>query len=180
MLLSERELSEKNATAEERASALESLIQRYRHSRGSEVVHDRIANCPETEAFDLEKAIIQAFEERSPRPCRAVRRSTKVTVISALFTGKYSRADGTELVFPNDGIGHTCLLFFWSETPRIPKPNSPNSRTCKNASLGSSRSSVLTSTAFQMRGQQFWRRGLDAIPSSSQAGNTKPTRFTSL
>ena len=32
-----------------------------------------------------------------------------------LFTGTFQCVDGTSLTFPIDGIGHTCVLVFWSK-----------------------------------------------------------------
>jgi tetratricopeptide (TPR) repeat protein len=122
MLLSERELSRKDATVEERASALESLLQRYRGTPGeakSLMIGFKIA--PQLEAFELEKMILEAFDERFSGDHDLLlwrRKQQGYQHYRMLFTGKYTRADGTELVFPIDGTGHTCLLFFWSkDTP---------------------------------------------------------------
>lgn len=124
MLLSERELSQKNADVKARAQALAELIARYRDTPGeakSLMMASLIA--PKLEAFDLEKQILRAMDERFSGDLDLIewrRKHHGYAHERVLFTGTYTRADGTSLTFPIDGMGHTCLMVFWSkETPDI-------------------------------------------------------------
>ena len=119
MLLSERELSRKNADVKERTQALTDLIERYRDTPGeakSLMMASLIA--PKLEAFDLEKQILRTLDQRFAGDLDVIewrRKHHGYGHERVLFTGTYTRADGTSLTFPIDGMGHTCLMVFWSE-----------------------------------------------------------------
>jgi len=124
MLLSERELSRNNADVKERTQALADLIARYRYTPGeakSLMMASLIA--PKLEAFDLEKEIVRSLDERFAGDLDVIewrRKHHGHGHERVRFTGTYARADGTSLTFPIDGLGHTCLMVFWSgETPEI-------------------------------------------------------------
>jgi len=124
MLLSERELSRKNADVRERTEALSALIARYRDTSGeakSLMLASLIA--PKLEAFDLEKQIFRALDERFAGDYDVIewrRKHHGYAHERVLFTGTYSRTDGTSITFPIDGMGHTSVLVFWSEeTPDL-------------------------------------------------------------
>jgi len=124
MLLSERDLSAKNADVKARTQALAELIARYRHTPGemkSLMMASLIA--PKLEAFDLEKEIFRAMDGRFAGDYDLIewrRKNNSYSHERVLFTGTFQRADGTSLTFPIDGIGHTCVLVFWSkDTPEI-------------------------------------------------------------
>ena len=124
MLLSERDLSAKNADVKVRTQALTELIARYRHTPGemkSLMMASLIA--PKLEAFDLEKQIFRVMDGRFAGNYDLIewRRKTHGHAHErVLFTGTFQRVDGTSLTFPIDGIGHTCVLVFWSkDTPDI-------------------------------------------------------------
>ena len=119
MLLMEGEMSGKNADVVERARGLAALVARYRGTPGeakSLMMASLIA--PKLDAFDLEKDIIRALDERFAGDHEVVvwrRKQHGYSHFRVLFTGGYKRADGTLLQFPSEGIGQTCLLSFWSE-----------------------------------------------------------------
>ena len=124
MLLSERDLSAKNADVKARTQALAELIARYRHTPGemkSLMMASLIA--PKLEAFDLEKEIFRAMDGRFAGNYDLIewrRKNHGYAHERVLFTGTFQRADGTSLTFPIDGIGHTCVMVFWSkDTPEI-------------------------------------------------------------
>ena len=126
MLLSERELSQKGADVNERTQALADLIARYRNTPGeakSLMMASLIA--PKLEAFDLEKQIVRALDERFAGDFDVIewrRKHHGYAHERVLFTGTYSCVDGLPLTFPIDGMGHTCLMVFWSEeAPDIAK-----------------------------------------------------------
>ncbi|MFP6674015.1 MAG: hypothetical protein VB878_02960, partial [Pirellulaceae bacterium] len=126
LLLSDRDLTLKDADVKERALALAALIRRYRDTPGeakSLMIAAMIAS--KLEAFDLEKDILQAMSERfagDPVVIGWRRKHLGVSRLDVLFTGTYMRADGVSLSFPLDTMGHTCLMYFWSqETPDFEK-----------------------------------------------------------
>ena len=124
MLLSERDLSAKNADLAERTAALAALIARYRDTPGeakSLMMGSLIA--PKLEAFDLEKQIFGAMDDRFAGDYDLIewrRKTHGYAHERVLFTGTFERVGGGSLTFPIDGIGHTCVMVFWSkDTPEI-------------------------------------------------------------
>lgn len=124
LLLSERELSLKNADVKTRAEALTELLQRYRDTPGeakSLMIASQIA--PKLDAVDLEKQISRTLDERFAGDLDVIqwRRGRRdYSYFPVVFTGTFTRADGASLTFPIDGVGHTCLMYFWSQkTPDI-------------------------------------------------------------
>ncbi len=119
LLLSERDLSQKNADVKERAKVLAELIARYRDTPGeakSLMIASQIA--PKLEAFDLEMQILRAMQDRFADNHEVIefrRKSLAAGRIEALFRGEFTRADGTVLSFPIDRVGHPCLMVFWSK-----------------------------------------------------------------
>ncbi|MDP6546072.1 MAG: hypothetical protein QGH60_18990 [Phycisphaerae bacterium] len=119
LILSEKALTLKNADVKERAKALAALIKRYRDTPGeakSLMLASLIA--PKLDAFDLEKQIYQAMDDRFAGDLKVIawRRSHRdFGHFRVLFTGTFTRADGTSLSFPIDGMGHTRLMYFWSK-----------------------------------------------------------------
>ncbi|NNM29786.1 MAG: hypothetical protein HKO57_09695 [Akkermansiaceae bacterium] len=119
LLISERELSAKNADVKERATALAELIGRYRDTPGeakSLMMASQIA--PKLEAFDLEMQILRTMQARFADHHGVIefrRKSLAAGRIEALFRGTFTRADGTSLSFPIDRLGHPCIMVFWSK-----------------------------------------------------------------
>jgi len=124
LLLSEKDLSLKNADVKTRAEALAELLQRYRDTPGeakSLMMASQIA--PKLNAVDLEKKITRALDERFAGDLDVIqwRRGRRdYSYFPVVFTGTFTRADGVSLTFPIDGMGYTCLMYFWSQkTPDI-------------------------------------------------------------
>ena len=119
MMISERDLSANNADVKMRTQALTELIARYRHTPGemkSLMVASLIA--PKLEAFDLEKQIFRTMDGRFAGNYDLIewrRKNHGFAHEQVLFTGNFKSVDGTSLTFPIDGIGHTCVLVFWSK-----------------------------------------------------------------
>ncbi|MFZ9937733.1 MAG: hypothetical protein ACO3JG_11860, partial [Luteolibacter sp.] len=118
LLLSEADLSGRNATVEERARALEELLGRYRDTP-AEVKSLRIAAgiAPKLEAFDLAARIQRTMLERFADDHEVIeflRRSSNLGRMDVLFSGTFERADGTSLSFPVDRLGHLSIIVFWS------------------------------------------------------------------
>jgi hypothetical protein len=124
LLLSERELSLKNADVNTRTEALAELLQRYRDTPGeakSLMIASQIA--PKLDAVELVKQITRTLDERFAGDLDVIqwRRDRRdYSYFPVVFTGTFNRADGISLTFPIDGVGHTCLMYFWSQkTPDI-------------------------------------------------------------
>lgn len=119
LMLSEMQLSQRNATLEQRAAALEQLIARYRDTPGeakSLLMGALIVQ--KLDAPKLEDAIYYALDERfsDDHEVIAFRRNfLKITRLDVTFTGEFKRADGTVVNFPTDTAGHQCLMVFWSK-----------------------------------------------------------------
>jgi hypothetical protein len=119
MILMERKMSGKKAGLKERTQALADLLQRYRDTPAeakSLMIATMIA--PKLEAFELEKQINKAMDERFAGDMDVIewrRTHRNHAHFKLIFKGTFTRLDGTTLTFPIDGMGHTCLMFFWSE-----------------------------------------------------------------
>ena len=124
LILSEKTLAAGNADVKERAKALTELIKSYRDTPAeakSLMMASLIA--PKLDAFELEKQIYRTMDERFAGDLDVIawRRSHRdFGHFRVLFRGTFTRADGTSLSFPIDGMGHTSLMYFWSkETQNI-------------------------------------------------------------
>ena len=119
LLLSERELSGKDASLQERAEALESLIKRYRETTAeakSLMIGAVIAQ--DLESRQLDRFIEQSMDERCADNPEVIAFRRKVLSLKSLRVkckGRYQRSDGTYLYIPGDRIGHQCLLVYWSQ-----------------------------------------------------------------
>ena len=107
-----------------RAKALTELLQRYRDTPGeakSLMIASQIA--PKLDAVELEKQITRALDERFSGDLDVIqwRRTRRdYSYFPVVFTGTFNRTDGVSLTFPIDGMGHTSLIYFWSQkTPDI-------------------------------------------------------------
>ena len=119
LLLSEKALSAKKATLEERAKALELIIARYRGTPAeakSLMMAAQIA--PKLEALALQKRVVNALGERfggDPVVIAFRRQQLGLRRMDALFAGTYKRADGVTLRFPADLMGRLSFMVFWSQ-----------------------------------------------------------------
>ena len=126
LLLSDRDLTARDAALDERVKALAAIVDRYRGTPAearSLMMAALIA--PKLEAFDLQDEILDTLAERfagDPVVIAWRRKNFGISNLDLLFAGTFTRADGVSLSFPMDAIGHTCLMYFWSkETPDIEK-----------------------------------------------------------
>ena len=126
LLLSDRDLTARDAALDERVKALAALVDRYRGTPAeakSLMMAALIA--PKLEAFDLQDEILDTLAERfagDPVVIEWRRKNFGISNLDLLFAGTFTRADGVSLSFPMDAMGHTCLMYFWSkETPDIEK-----------------------------------------------------------
>ena len=118
LMLSEKELSAKDATLEERAKAIELIVDRYRGTPAeakSLMMAAQIA--PKLQAFELNERISDILGERFagvPEVIEFRRQQLGLARLDVLFSGIYTRADGTVLRFPADLIGRQSVMLFWS------------------------------------------------------------------
>ncbi|MCP4842011.1 MAG: hypothetical protein GY887_09800, partial [Halieaceae bacterium] len=119
MLLSERDLSAKNADVKKRAAALGELIARYRDTPGeAKCLMMAALIAPKLEAFDLEDEIERTLCERFAGDLDVIEWRRKYRDFSHLpvqFAGTFKRADGMAISFPADRMAHTSVMFFWSK-----------------------------------------------------------------
>ncbi|HAC78751.1 MAG TPA: hypothetical protein DCG06_00525 [Deltaproteobacteria bacterium] len=119
LLLSERDLSAKNAEVKERAETLEGLVARYRGTSGeakSLMMAAQIA--PKLQAFELQKRILDALGERFAGDMEVIefrRKHLGLGRMEVLFKGVFMRSDGVTLRFPADLMGRQSLMVFWSQ-----------------------------------------------------------------
>lgn len=119
LLISEKALSDKEGTLEERAKALEVIIARYRGTPAeakSLMMAAQIA--PKLEALELQKRVVDALGERfggDPAVIAFRRQQLGLRRMDALFAGTHTRADGVTLCFPADLMGQLSLMVFWSQ-----------------------------------------------------------------
>ncbi len=119
LILMERDMSAKNADVKERAKVLEALVDRYRNTPAeakSLMIAATIA--PKLDAFELEQKFTQLMDERFGGDMDVIewrRTHRDYGHFKLIYKGTFTRIDGTQLTFPIDGIGHTCVMFFWSE-----------------------------------------------------------------
>ena len=118
MLLSERDLAEKNATVAQRVEVLEKLLVRYRCTPAeprSLTIASLIA--ARLQAFDLLEKIRDKMSERCAGDHDVIvhrRRQDPSERVNAVFSGTYKTARGGSVTFPHDRLGHHCLMVFWS------------------------------------------------------------------
>jgi len=119
LLLSEKALSDKDATLEERAKAIEALIERYRGTPAeakSLMVGSHIAE--KLGKLDLRSKIIRVLSQRcagDPVAIEFRRQHLGLGSLDVLFAGTYTRADNVVLRFPADLIGRLSIMVFWSQ-----------------------------------------------------------------
>ena len=122
LLLSERDLTAKGATLQDRAKALAAIVGRYRGTPAeakSLMMAAQIA--PKLEAPALETEVFNALSERfagDPSVIEFRRKHLGISRLDVLFSGTYTRADGVVLRFPADLTGRLSVMVFWSrKTP---------------------------------------------------------------
>jgi len=119
LLLSERDLSAKDATLAERAEALAEVVERYKGTSAeakSLLLAALIAR--KLDAQELERSIMYALDEKYAGDHEVIqfrRRFLKMNRLDLVFSGTHRRVDGTTLVFPADTMGHMSLMVFWSK-----------------------------------------------------------------
>ncbi|MBT7300626.1 MAG: alpha/beta hydrolase, partial [Victivallales bacterium] len=106
MLLSERDLAEKNAKVAQRVAVLEKLLARYRGTSAearSLMIAALIAK--RLQAFDLEKTLAVTMRDRLAGHHDVIqwrRKHSGLGKLEVMFSGAYTRADGVSLNFPLD------------------------------------------------------------------------------
>ena len=118
LLLSDRDLTARDATLAQRAEALGAIVERYRGTPAeakSLIIASQIAG--KLNALDLQKQITNALGERfgdDPAIIEWRRQNLSISNMDVFFAGTYTRADGVALNFPIDAMGHAYVVVFWS------------------------------------------------------------------
>jgi len=119
LLLSEKKLSEADATLQVRAEALAELIDRYqdtpaeaRSLMAAAVIVRKLAD-PELER-EIERRMIAGFPD-DPDMIQFRRGTAQFGSLRVVFRGSFARPDGSRMHFPGDVVGHMCVLVFWSQ-----------------------------------------------------------------
>lgn len=119
LLLSEKELSDRNATMDERAQALADMIERYRNTAAeSRSLLMGALIVQKLDAPELENAIYDVLDEKyaDDHEVIAFRRDhLKVGRLTVAFEGNFEYHDGRACSLPEDALGHLSLMVFWSK-----------------------------------------------------------------
>jgi hypothetical protein len=119
LLLSEKEMSEKNATMDERAQALAGIIERYRGTTAeAKSLLMAALIVQHLDAPELESAIYDVLDEKfaDDHDVIAFRRDhLKVGRLTVGFEGDFEHLDGRACSLPEDALGHLSLMVFWSK-----------------------------------------------------------------
>jgi hypothetical protein len=119
LLLSEKTLSDKNATLAERAEALSQLLQRYRDTAAeAKSLLMAALIVQKLDAPALEDEIMNALDENfadDPEVIAFRMKYLKISRMDVAFKGTFACRDGRTFCFPSDTIGHLCLMVFWSK-----------------------------------------------------------------
>ena len=122
LLLSEKALSAKDATFEERTKAIEVMIERYRGTPAeAKSLMMAVQIAPKLQAFELQERIVDALGERFAGDADVIefrRQQLGLRRLDVLFAGTFTRADDVVLSFPADLMGQLSVMVFWShKTP---------------------------------------------------------------
>lgn len=126
LLLSDRDLSARDATRAERAEALSALLDRY-HGTAAEARSLLMGALivQQLDAQELESRILDTLDDKFADDHEVIefrRKFLRTGRLDLVFSGEYERIDGTKLVFPDDTRGHMILIVFWSKnSPGIDK-----------------------------------------------------------
>lgn len=126
LLLSEKRLSDNNATLAERVQDLTELLDRYRGTQ-AEARSLMIASMiiQKLASRDLERSIYEAMDRKFSGDLEVIefrRQNLKATRIDVTFNGEFERLDGKRISFPSDVMGHMCLVLFWSKDEKTTVP----------------------------------------------------------
>ena len=124
LLLSDRDMSLKNADRKQRAEALSSIVDRYRGtSAEAKCLMMAALIAKKLEADELEQKIFQRMDLRFSGDHKVIefrRAHLGFSKLDVLFAGDHTRADGVVLRFPADLIGRLSVMVFWSKkAPKV-------------------------------------------------------------
>jgi len=119
MMLSERDLSARDADAEERTKVLTEMVQRYRNTPGEvESLMAAIRVATKLGAYELKEQLVKDLSERfagSPTAIAYRRKLIGASRMDIVFTGTFEGFNGTSISFPFDRLGYPYLAIFWSK-----------------------------------------------------------------
>ena len=119
LMLSERDLSARDADATERVKVLDAMVDRYRDTPGEmECLMAAIHIAPQLGAYTFKDKWVKDLSERFAGNARAIafrRTLIGATRMDIVFSGTFDRLDGTRLCFPYDRLGHSYFAVFWSK-----------------------------------------------------------------
>ena len=119
LMLSERDLSARDADANERMKVLATMVERYRDTPGElECLMAAVRIATQLGSYELKEQLVKALSERFSGNATAIafRRSLiGATRMDIVFSGTFERLDGSSMSFPFDRLGHPYFAVFWSK-----------------------------------------------------------------
>jgi hypothetical protein len=119
LLLSDKQLSDREATQAERSAALAAILERYAGtSAEAKSLLMAALIVQKLDDKELESQILYTLDENYADDHEVIefrRKYLKIGRLDLVFSGRHKRLDGNELVFPFDTMGHMSLMVFWSK-----------------------------------------------------------------
>lgn len=118
MILSERDLAARDATFQERAAALRSLVDQYRNTPAElKSLMAGVVISEQRNEMDGKQYYFRLIQRRFAGDSQGiafVRRHIGMQRMDVIFSGRFERNDGTVIHFPHDRLGHAAIAVFWS------------------------------------------------------------------
>ncbi|MBT3294972.1 MAG: hypothetical protein HN919_21040 [Verrucomicrobia bacterium] len=119
LMLSERDLSARDADAAERIKALSEMRLRYRDTAGElEFLMAAVRLATQLGDYDFKEQLVTDLSERfaeNPTAINYRRTLIGATRMDIVFSGRFERLDGSTMTFPYDRLGHAYYAVFWSK-----------------------------------------------------------------
>jgi len=119
LMLSERDLSARDADAPERIEALSAMRLRYRDTPGElEFLMAAVRIATALGDYAFKEQLVKDLSERfasSPTAINYRRTLVGATRMDIVFSGSFERLDGSSMRFPFDRLGHAYYAIFWSK-----------------------------------------------------------------
>jgi hypothetical protein len=119
LMLSDRDLSARDADAEERIRVLVEMWQRYRDTPGElDFLMGAVRLATQLGDYKFKEQLLKDMSERfagNPTAINYRRTLIGATRMDIVFSGTFERLDGGSMTFPFDRLGHAYYAIFWSK-----------------------------------------------------------------